>query len=56
MLLSYKCMPNSMVTGLLIAKSNNECYILKHSINNDPDVKAFIINLSSHSINMSQIL
>lgn len=55
MLLSYKCLPNAMVTGLLMAKSNNECYILKHSINNDPDVKAFIINLSSHAMDMSQI-
>lgn len=55
MLMSYKCLPNAMVTGLLMAKSNNECYILKHSINSDPDVKAFIINLSSHSIDMSQI-
>jgi len=55
MLLSYKCLPNAMVTGLLMAKSNNECYILKHSINNDPDVKAFIINLSSHAMDILQL-
>ena len=55
MLLSYKCFPTSMVTGLLMAKSNNECYILKHPISSDPDVKAYIINLTSHSIDMSQV-
>lgn len=32
MLMSYKCVQNSMITGLLMAKSNNECYILKHPI------------------------
>lgn len=55
MLMSYKCVDNSMITGLLMAKSNNECYILKHPINNDPDVKAFIINLSSHTVDLSQV-
>ena len=44
-----------MITGLLMAKSNNECYILKHPISSDPDVKAYIINLTSHSIDMSQV-
>ncbi len=55
MLMSYKCFQNSMITGLLMAKSNNECYILKHPISSDPDVKAYIINLTSHSIDMSQV-
>lgn len=56
MLMSYKCIDNSsMITGLLMAKSNNECYILKHSINSDPDVKAYIINLSSHTVDLSQV-
>jgi hypothetical protein len=55
MLLSYKCFANTMITGLLMAKSNNECYILKHPISSDPDVKAYIINLTSHSIDMSQV-
>lgn len=55
MLMSYKCIHNSMITGLLMAKSNNECYILKHQINGDPEVKAFIINLSSHTIDLAQV-
>ncbi len=32
MVISFKCFQNSMTTGLLMAKTNNECYILKHSI------------------------
>ena len=55
MLMSYKCFPTCMITGLLMAKSNNECYILKHPISADPDVKAYIINLSSHTIDLSQV-
>lgn len=55
MIISYKCIQNAMITGLLMAKTNNECYILKHLVNNEPDVKAYIINLSSHTIDSSQI-
>ena len=55
MLMSYKCFQNTMITGLLMAKSNNECYILKHPISSDPDVKAYIINLTSHSVDMTQV-
>lgn len=55
MIMSYKCVGNSMITGLLMAKRNNECYILKHPVNNDPDVKAFIINLASHTVDLSQV-
>lgn len=55
MLMSYKCIQNTMITGLLMAKANNECYILKHSVSSDPEVKAYILNLSSHTIDLSQI-
>lgn len=55
MMLSYKCFNDSIMTGLLMAKTNNECYILKHQVNTDPEVKAFIINLASHTIDLSQI-
>jgi anaphase-promoting complex subunit 4 len=55
MLLSFKCFPTSMVTGLLMANTNNECYILKHPISSDPEVKAYIINLNSHTVDISQL-
>lgn len=44
-----------MITGLLMAKTNNECYILKHSNSANPDIKAFIINLTNHTIDMGQL-
>lgn len=55
MIMSYKCFQNTMITGLLMAKTNNECYILKHSNSANPDIKAFIINLTNHTIDMGQL-
>jgi hypothetical protein len=45
MTISHKCFDSTMITGLLLDKSNTDAYLLKHAPDKHAELKLFTISL-----------